>query len=461
MYTPRKHSLAPESVTSASSAGGGYAQKRRRIVQNTPVPEKYLYRHPNSRSSVSRGSSVLGESEARDGPPLGTRDWLESSEMGGQTRSITGEKGKGVDNSGLGNGRRTPRSTLFPESPFARMISRQKQSRGFAATTASQHLSPEGSLRSGYGGAPRFVSSRGMMASSCPSAPSTTRVSDMSPPPFRSSSAFSPQGYSSIQRSTFEFSAPLRKPTPTVTVANPEESKAKTDSLLSFLGTALSRAKSALTEDRELQDQERKRKLKEEARKRAIEEERRRRDEIFAEIAREEEEEEALARQDAERDRQMEREFRPVQAISSQRRQPLTTTTLSQIVSSSTTTVIYGSETSSDLQSEYVGAVSQQHSHISESARPIGAVLAAAESDRVATNGAEKPTVVLNAPAKQLHKPAPPPAAVYQSAAQPSKRQPEVICLDSDDEQEEESQHRYNISLHFGHNSFQSDIYSY
>lgn len=61
---------------------------------------------------------------------------------------------------------------------------------------------------------------------------------------------------------------------------------------MSFLGSALSKAKEALTENRELKNEERKRKAKEEARKRLAEAERQRRDELFAEIEQEEEEQE-------------------------------------------------------------------------------------------------------------------------------------------------------------------------
>lgn len=436
MYTSRKHSLAPESVTSASSAGGGYSQKRRRIVQNTPVPEKYLYRHSTSKLSESRASSVLGESDTHDGSPLGAREWARASILSDGARIITdGDKGKGVDEVGVG-AVEVKRPTLIPESPFARIISRQKQSRGISTTTASlAYRSPNGSLRTNYRA--HCDSPQNAMASPFPpytaSVCHTGRDSNMSPPPARSTSSGSRHIHSSFQMSTFEFTSPF-KPKPSVTLNTHEENKAKSDSLLSFFGNALSRAKSALVENRELQDIERKRKLKEDARQRAIEEERRKRDAVFAEIAREEEEQARLA---VRKDKDMGTLFPSI--ASRVNRRPLTGTTVSQTVSTSTTTVVYEPNSHTEQRSE-------DHSTLAPSdvlTLTDQALVDDIQSGNHPLNHSSRRNLILNAPGQGLPK-----AAAHKQAsprptaplARPAKPHVEVICLDSDSDEEQDQQ---------------------
>ncbi|RPB28342.1 hypothetical protein L211DRAFT_378240 [Terfezia boudieri ATCC MYA-4762] len=419
MYTSHKHPLAPESVTSASSAGGGYSQKRRRIVQNTPVPEKYLYRHSTSRLSASRASSVLGESDAPDGSSLGALGWARDSTLSDGARIITdGDKGKGVEGVAV----EVKRSSMIPESPFARIISRQKQSRGISTTTTSlAYRSPNGSLRTSYGA--RCNSPQNTMVPPSPfytaSVHHTGRGSDMSPPQARPISSGSQQIHSSFQMSKFEFTSPF-KPKPSVTLNTSEENKAKSDSLLSFFGNALSRAKSALNENRELQDAERKRKLKEDARRRAIEEERRKRDEVFAEIAREEEE---LAKLVAPKDRDMETQFPSIASVAN--RQPLTSATVSRAVSSSITTVVHEPNSCTEQRSEDHIALAQPRS---------SDVLTL--TDQALVNGIQTQELPKAATPKQA---SPRPT---ESVARPVKPQVEVICLDSDSEEEEQDQQR-------------------
>jgi len=416
MYTSRKHSLAPESVTSASSVGSGYSPKRRRIVQNTPVPEKYLYRHS---TSTSRASSVIGGSDVPNGSPLG----------------------KGAD----GVGAEAKRLTLIPESPFARIISRQKQSRGISTTTTSlAYRSPNGSLRSSHG--PHYGSPQNTMPPSFPRYTASVRHigrdSNMSPPPARPTSSGSQHIHSSFQSSTFEFMSPF-KSKPSVTLNTLEENKAKSDSLLSFFGNALSRAKSALNENRELQDTERKRKLKEDARMRAIEEERRKRGEVFAEIAREEEE---LARQAVRQD--METQFQSIALRMNC--QPLTSTTLSQTVSSSRTTVAYEPNSYTEQRSEDHSTLSQPRSS-SALTLTDQALVDGIQIGNQPLNHSSRRNLVLNTPTQGLPKvatakqatPRPmAPARLSTPVARRAKPQVEVICLDSDSDEEEQDQQR-------------------
>ena len=433
MYTSRKHSLAPESVTSASSAGGGYSPKRRRIVQNTPVPEKYLYRHSTSRLSASRASSVPGESDAPDSSPLGAQEWAMASTLSDRARIITGgDKGQGVDGVGAVE---VKRSTLIPESPFARIISRQKQSRGISTmTTSLAYRPPNGSLRTSYG-----ARCENTMAPPFPLCTASVRHmgrdSNMSPPE-RPTPSGSQHIHSSFQMSTFEFSTPF-KPKPSVNPNTREENKSKSDPLLSFFGNALSRAKSALNENRELQDAERKRKLKEDARRRAIEEERRKRDKVFAEIAREEEE---LARLATQKDKVMETQFQSIASVSN--RQPLTSTTVSR-ASSSTTTVVHESNLHTEQRSEGHIALAQPPRSSDVLTVTDQALVDGIQNGNHPPNHSNRRNIVLNAPAQELPRVATPKQASPRPTApvaRLAKPQVEVICLDSDSDDDEEEQ---------------------
>lgn len=435
MDNSRKHSLAPESVTSASSAGLSYSQKRRRVVQHTPVPEKYIYRHSTSRLPASRGSSVFGGSEALDGSPSGARDWARASTLSDGVGNVNdGDKGKSVGAIVDSGPVEVKRSSVIPESPFARIISRKRQSRGIATTTTSlAYSSPNGSLRSNYGA--HYGSAQGNMASPYPlytaSVRHTTANRDRSPPLVRPSSSGSQHIHSSFQRSTFEFTSPFKTPKPVATLNTPEENKAKSDSLLSFLGSALSRAKSALTENRELQEEERKRKLKEDARQRAIEAERQKRDEIFAEIAREEEE---LAMQPSRKDKDI---LRSVTIKPNY--QPRTTTTVSQTVSSSRT-IVHEPNTPTEHQSDYTITLPETP-HIRTYASATRTAVDNTPYEDSPTNKSGRRTIILNSPVQLLPQfstsipDAPKSSSPVEIRA---KVDPEVICLDSSDGEEED-----------------------
>ncbi|KAI5808879.1 hypothetical protein DFH27DRAFT_244013 [Peziza echinospora] len=411
MYTPRKHSIAPESVTSAGSSGG-YGQKRRRVVPNTPVPEKYLYR-PLTNSANSRASSVRGGSEAGDGPPLANREWSRAS-----ATSEDGRSTQGRDEESPSGPKSEHKEPLYPPSPFSRLIHRQRPAPVILNASSRNRHSPPSALRSSYGSQRSLSGSR----THPPPRPyeRTSRPGSMSPPPRPTSSASLNATPSSFGRSAFEFNSPLRPSSPTLTKPTAEESKSKADSLQSFFGNILAKAKSALNENRELQDEERKRKLKEDARKRAIEAERQKRDEVFAEIAREEEEERQRLLAQME-----ERKYRPIAVPRS--RQPASTT-FSHTTSTTEARAFESTSAAQQFMHQHTYTESIQTYHSSQA---FNSMSTTTETDRnkVISSVPEKlqssAPVILNAPIRQAQPNVPKP-----------KPQPEVVSLlDSDDDE--------------------------
>lgn len=398
MYTPRKHSLPPESAISSSSS---YPQKRRRIVQHTPVPEKYLYRPPQSRLSASRGSSIRGDSEARGGTPLESREWA-SSPLSEVARSVTGgDNGDEIIRLVASRIPQIKKSSIFPESPFERILSRQRQSHGVSTTSSLRHRSSDDSLRSSDGArihAPLPRSSQSSVGPPHQLYSASTQHTHTSPTLIRPSTSASQRVLSSFQNSTFEFCSPSKLPKLSLSPNDTQKHKARSDSLLSFFGNAVSRARLALTEDRDLQKQEREIKLKEDAHRRAVEVERRKRDEIFAIIAREEEEEETE------------------QTTNAFQKGKERATMTSQAMSNCTTTVAHNFQIPRRQGHEYVGTGSEPLCCASERAIAIG-------GNETIDN---RRAINLSAPAKVISKPTMIPAKL------------EVICLDSDDEEGEE-----------------------
>ena len=414
MYTPSKHSLPPESLASSSSS---YPQKRRRIVQHTPVPEKYLYRPPQSRLSASRGSSIRGDSEARDGISLGSREWANSPPSEAARSVAGGDNGDEINRLLACRTPQIKKPSFTPESPFERILSRQKQSRGVSTTTSLRHRSSDGSLRSSDGArihTSSFLSrqsSLGPLHQYCAS----TQHTHTSPTFIRPSTSDSQRVLSPFRNSAFEFCSPSALPKLPLSSGDTQKLKARSDSLLSFFGDAVSRAKLALASDRELQKKEREIKLKEDAHRRAVEAERRKRDEVFAKIAREEEEEElGQAINPFQKGEERGLHFRSTGA----RRYPPPATTRSNC----TTTVTL------DFQIPR----RQEHELASTESEPIGYA-----SERVTVTGGDEAigtrrAIILSEPAREILKP-----------VMTAKSQPEVICLDSDDDEGDEDLKRY------------------
>ena len=174
--------------------------------------------------------------------------------------------------------------------------------------------------------------------------------------------------------------------------------------------------------------------MKEDARQRAIEEERRKRDAVFAEIAREEEEQARLA---VRKDKDMGTLFPSI--ASRVNRRPLTGTTVSQTVSTSTTTVVYEPNSHTEQRSE-------DHSTLAPSdvlTLTDQALVDDIQSGNHPLNHSSRRNLILNAPGQGLPK-----AAAHKQAsprptaplARPAKPHVEVICLDSDSDEEQDQQ---------------------